>query len=66
MEIQDSQLPTDQLVERILSSGKLSRIDREQLKLALLKHSISEKELVLIEQVLEKVRKGLLNIVNEN
>ncbi|OCQ91756.1 hypothetical protein BCD67_09520 [Oscillatoriales cyanobacterium USR001] len=66
MEIQGDRLSTEQLVERILLSGEVSRIDREQLKLALLNDSITEKELVLIEQVLDRVRKGLLNIVDKN
>ncbi|MDB9512176.1 hypothetical protein PN499_13365 [Kamptonema animale CS-326] len=66
MEDIGSQLPTDKLVERILSSGQLSRMDRQQLKLALLDDSINEKELVLIERVIDGVRKGLLDIVDEN
>ncbi|MDF0553245.1 hypothetical protein [Kamptonema sp. UHCC 0994] len=66
MEDRGSQLPTDKLVERILSSGQLSRIDRQQLKFALLDDSINEKELVLIERVIDGVRKGLLDIVDEN
>ncbi|WP_449419988.1 hypothetical protein [Phormidium nigroviride] len=66
MEDVGSQLPTDKLVERILSSGQLSRMDRQQLKLALLDDSINEKELVLIERVIDGVRKGLLDIVDEN
>ncbi|MGE5658959.1 MAG: hypothetical protein ACM37W_20380 [Actinomycetota bacterium] len=63
MEAQGSQLPTTQLVERILSAGNLSRADRQQLKAALLDESISETELMLIEQVIDSVRKGLLNII---
>jgi len=66
MVAQGSQLPTDKLVERILSSGQLSRIDRQQLKSALLDDSITEKELVLIERVIDGVRKGLLDIVEES
>ncbi|CBN55711.1 MULTISPECIES: hypothetical protein [Kamptonema] len=66
MEDIGSQLPTDKLVERILSSGQLSRMDRQQLKLVLLDDSINEKELVLIERVIDGVRKGLLDIVDEN
>ena len=66
MEDIGSHLPTDKLVERILSSGQLSRIDRQQLKFALLDDSINEKELVLIERVIDGVRKGLLDIVDEN
>ncbi|HLO48773.1 MAG TPA: hypothetical protein VK211_10200 [Kamptonema sp.] len=65
MAAQGSQLPTTKLVERILSSGQLSRIDRQQLKSALLDDSITEKELVLIERVIDGVRKGLLDIVDE-
>lgn len=59
-----SELPTEKLVERILSANQVSRADRQRLKEALLDDSISEQELLLIERVIEGVRRGLLNIVD--
>lgn len=64
MEALGSQVPTAQLVERILSCGHLSRADRQQLKAALLDDTINEEELILIEQIIDSVRKGLLDIVD--
>ncbi len=64
MQEQGIELPTEQLVGRILSSGQLSRADRQRLKERLLDDAISEKELMMIERVIEGVRKALLDIVD--
>lgn len=64
MQAQGSELPTEQLVEQILSSGQLSRAQRYKLKTTLLDSSISEEKLLLIEKVIEGVRKGLLEVVD--
>ena len=64
MQTQTSQFLTEQIVDRIFSSGELSRDDRERIQSMLLNESIGEKELSLIERVMEGVVKGILDVMN--
>ncbi|MEG4344826.1 hypothetical protein QUB70_16240 [Microcoleus sp. A003_D6] len=64
MQTQTSQFLTEQIVDRIFSSGELSRDDRQRIQSMLLNESIGEKELSLIERVMEGVVKGILDVMN--
>ena len=64
MQTQTSQFLTEQIVDRIFSSGELSRDDRERIQSMLLNESIGENELKLIERVMEGVVKGILDVMN--
>ncbi|MBD1830560.1 hypothetical protein NDI47_13370 [Microcoleus vaginatus GB1-A2] len=55
---------TEQIVERIFSSGELTRDDRQRIQSMLLNESIGENELSLIEKVMEGVVKGILDVLN--
>jgi hypothetical protein len=55
---------TEQIVERIFSSGELTRDDRQRIQSMLLNESIGENELSLIERVMEGVVKGMLDVLN--
>jgi len=55
---------TEQIVEQIFSSGELTRDDRQRIKSMLLNESIGEKELRLIERVMEGVLKGILDVLD--
>ena len=61
--MQTVELTIGQLTKRIFSSGKLTCSDRQRLKQALLNELISDEELVLIERVLDGVRRNQLLIV---
>jgi hypothetical protein len=52
----------EELVLDILVCGKVSDINRYQLKNALLASALNEEEQVLINRVLYGVRKGLLKV----
>ncbi|MEP6489777.1 hypothetical protein NDI43_27110 [Microcoleus vaginatus GB2-A3] len=58
------QFLTEQIVERIFSSGELTRDDRQRIQSMLLNESIGENELSLIEKVMEGVVKGILDVMN--
>ncbi|MEG3894844.1 MULTISPECIES: hypothetical protein [unclassified Microcoleus] len=64
MQTQTSQFLTEQIVDRIFSSGELSRDDRQRIQSMLLNESIGENELSLIERVMEGVVKGILDVMN--
>ena len=55
---------TEQIVERIFSSGELTRDDRQRIQSMLLNESIGENELSLIERVMEGVVKGILDVLD--
>jgi hypothetical protein len=55
---------TEQIVDRIFSSGELTRDDRQRIQSMLLNESIGEIELSLIERVMEGVVKGILDVMN--
>ncbi|MEG4440779.1 hypothetical protein QUB47_02285 [Microcoleus sp. AT9_B5] len=55
---------TEQIVERIFSSGELTRDDRQRIQSMLLNESIGENELSLIERIMEGVVKGILDVMN--
>lgn len=55
---------TEQIVERIFSSGELTRDDRQRIQSMLLNESIGENELRLVERVMEGVVKGILDVMN--
>lgn len=63
-----SYLPTAtirQLVETLLSSGKISRTDQDQLMSALLsKASLSLEEQALVNRVFDRLKQGLLQVVD--
>lgn len=63
-----SYLPTAtirQLVETLLSSGKISRTDQDQLMSALLsKASLSPEEQALVNRVFDRLKQGLLQVVD--
>ncbi|MEG3911746.1 hypothetical protein Q5691_21890 [Microcoleus sp. w1-18aA5] len=58
------QFLTEQIVERIFSSGELTRDDRQRIQSMLLNESIGENELSLIERVMEGVVNGILDVLN--
>ena len=64
MQTQTSPFLTEQIVSRIFSTGELSRDDRQKIQSALLNTSIDEKELSLIEKIMEGVVKGILDVLN--
>ena len=64
MQSQTYSFLTEQIVERIFSSGALTRDDRQRIKSMLLNESIGENELSLIERVMEGVVKGILDVMN--
>ena len=64
MQSQSYSFLTEQIVERIFSSGELTRDDRQRIKSMLLNESISEDELSLIERVMEGVVKGILDVLD--
>ncbi|MEG4573326.1 hypothetical protein QUA56_11625 [Microcoleus sp. N3A4] len=64
MQTQTSPILTEQIVERIFSSGELTRDDRQRIQSMLLNESIGENELSLIERVMEGVVKGILDVLN--
>ncbi|HAT13488.1 MAG TPA: hypothetical protein DD001_07535 [Microcoleaceae bacterium UBA10368] len=64
MQTQTSPFLTEQIVSRIFSDGELSRDDRQKIQSALLNTSIDEKELSLIEKIMEGVVKGILDVLN--
>jgi hypothetical protein len=64
MQSQSYSFLTEQIVERIFSSGELTRDDRQRIKSMLLNESIGEKELSLIERVMEGVVKGILDVLD--
>ena len=64
MQSQSYSFLTEQIVERIFSSGELTRDDRQRIKSMLLNESISENELSLIERVMEGVVKGILDVLD--
>jgi hypothetical protein len=63
MQSQTYSFLTEQIVERIFSSGELTRDDRQRIKSMLLNESIGENELSLIERVMEGVVKGILDVL---
>jgi hypothetical protein len=63
MQTQTFPFPIEQIVGRIFDSGELSRADRHQLQSLLQNNSIDEKELSLIEGVMEGVVKGILDVL---
>ncbi|MEG4853951.1 hypothetical protein QUB10_24065 [Microcoleus sp. B5-D4] len=64
MQTQTSSFLTEEIVERIFSSGELTRDDRQRIQSMLLNESIGENELSLIERVMEGVVKGRLDVLN--
>ncbi|MDP8934046.1 MAG: hypothetical protein M3N42_07840 [Cyanobacteriota bacterium] len=64
MQTQTSSFLTEEIVERIFSSGELTRDDRQRIQLMLLNESIGENELSLIERVMEGVVKGILDVLD--
>ena len=64
MQSQTCSFLTEQIVERIFSSGELTRDDRQRIKSMLLNESIGENELSLIERVMEGVVKGILDVLD--
>lgn len=64
MQSQTYSFLTEQIVERIFSSGELTRDDRQRIKSMLLNESITENELSLIERVMEGVVKGILDVLD--
>ena len=64
MQSQTYSFLTEQIVERIFSSGELTRGDRQRIKSMLLNESIGENELSLIERVMEGVVKGILDVLD--
>lgn len=64
MQSQTYSFLTEQIVEQIFSSGELTRDDRQRIKSMLLNESIGEKELRLIERVMEGVLKGILDVLD--
>jgi hypothetical protein len=64
MQSQSYSFLTEQIVERIFSSGELTRDDRQRIKSMLLNESIGENELNLIERVMEGVVKGILDVLD--
>lgn len=64
MQTQTSSFLTEQIVERIFSSGELTRDDRQRIQSMLLNESIGENELSLIERVIEGVVKGILDVLD--
>ena len=64
MQSQSYSFLTEQIVERIFSSGELTRDDRQRIKSMLLNESIDENELSLIERVMEGVVKGILDVLD--
>ena len=64
MQSQSYSFLTEQIVERIFSSGELTRDDRQRIKSMLLNESIGDKELNLIERVMEGVVKGILDVLD--
>jgi len=64
MQTQTSSFLTEEIVERIFSSGELTRDDRQRIKSMLLNESIGENELSLIERVIEGVLKGILDVLD--
>jgi hypothetical protein len=64
MQSQTYSFLTEQIVERIFSSGELTRDDRQRIKSMLLNESIGENELSLIERVMDGVVKGILDVLD--
>jgi len=64
MQSQTYSFLTEQIVERIFSSGELTRDDRQRIKSMLLNESIGENELSLIERVMEGVVNGILDVLD--
>ena len=64
MQSQTYSFLTEQIVERIFSSGELTRDDRQRIKSMLLNESIGENELSLIERVMAGVVKGILDVLD--
>jgi hypothetical protein len=64
MQSQTYSFLTEQIVERIFSSGELTRDDRQRIKSMLLNESIGDNELNLIERVMEGVVKGILDVLD--
>ena len=64
MQTQTSSFLTEEIVERIFSSGELTRDDRQRIQLMLLNESIGENELSLIERIMEGVVKGILDVLD--
>ncbi len=64
MQTQTSSFLTEEIVERIFSSGELTRDDRQRIQSMLLNESIGENELSLIERVMEGVVKGILDVLD--
>jgi len=64
MQTQTSSFLTEEIVERIFSSGELTRDDRQRIQSMLLNESIGENELSLIERVIEGVVKGILDVLD--
>jgi len=64
MQTQTSSFLTEEIVERIFSSGELTRDDRQRIKSMLLNELIGENELSLIERVIEGVLKGILDVLD--
>ena len=64
MQTQTSSFLTEEIVERIFSSGELTRDDRQRIKSMLLNELIGENELSLIERVMEGVVKGILDVLD--
>ena len=64
MQSQSYSFLTEQIVERIFSSGELTRDDRQRIKSMLLNESIGDNELNLIERVMEGVVKGILDVLD--
>ena len=55
----------EQVVDRILSSRKISRTDQQALMAALMsKNAISTKDQLLINRVFDALRKGQLRVVD--
>jgi hypothetical protein len=64
MQSQSYSFLTEQIVERIFSSGELTRDDRQRIKSMLLNELIGENELSLIERVMDGVVKGILDVLD--
>ncbi|OLP16569.1 hypothetical protein BST81_20445 [Leptolyngbya sp. 'hensonii'] len=51
------------VVAQVLANGLLTMTDRQQLRQALLHEETTDEELELIEQVIEQVRQGTLQVM---
>jgi hypothetical protein len=54
----------EELVEHILVARRITRLQREHLMYVLLKGTLKDAELVLIDRILLSIRKGLLSILD--